>query len=830
MDQSGTGAAAAQNEPGRSRFALYLACGASVAALAHGAAFAADAAAPSGAATQVQEVIVTANRAGKENLQNVAMAISAVNINQIDQAGQGAITDLTKFTPSLSITQGAPGQNKFDMRGLSTGGYAISDTSDRSLVAVYLDDTPISVQGQTPDLRIYDLDRVEILRGPQGTLYGAGSMAGTIRFITAKPNTGAYFGTFEATGSGTDHGGPNYSLRGMVNMPLISDKLALRATLYQGEDSGFIDNIGLRDKPDANLNRTTQARVALRWTPNEKFTADFSYTYEKSRAYGLDQEFTGLAPLTISSNGPEGTRDDFHLYAINWDYDLGFADLVSASSYTWRRIGFQASIEPTIGYFFANYVGLPLSTTTYPLYNPPTSYSQQIADQLPPEFFQISQKLHDYMQEVRLVSKDNSRIKWTVGAFYEHQTRALYQDIPTPGFDVLSYENCFFGPTCGGAPFNTPNGLYNSQTVDGAFHPDDIFSGLQDETEHQIAFFTDDTWHVTHKLDLTAGLRYFNFHENYFLFESGVYGVLNHVPLTENTTLSAHGFNPRFNASYHVNDDLMVYAEAAKGFRYGGANQPVPIGSSGIAGQCAQNLAAYGYTSAPLTFGPDHLWSYSVGEKARLADGRLILNADAYWIDWQNVQTRLALNCSYFFTDNKGKIRSRGVELETTFRLTPEITVAANGSYNDARSNGDIAATGAFNGDLAPYFPRWIASVAAFYDRPLGQGSLHAQVSYQFRGDEQTAFNPLATTIVNGKLVATGPNPVFAVIPTQNNVSASIAYDIGRYEIGVFGANLTNGVGVTDIGRATYYAVYQAGDRDTVARPRTIGARLKVKF
>jgi outer membrane receptor protein involved in Fe transport len=782
-----------------------------------------------GAGTQVGEVVVTANRSGAQSLQKVAIPISVVNVDQVDKSGQGTLLDLAKFSPSLSITESAPGQNKFDMRGLSTGGYAESDTSDRSLVAVYLDDTPISVQGQTPDLRIYDLDRVEILRGPQGTLYGAGSMAGTIRFITAKPSATSVFGTLEVTGADTEHGNLSDSFRGMVNVPLIADKLALRATVYQGEDGGFIDNIGGRNKQDANLNRSTQARIALRWTPTEKLTADFSYTYEKSRAYGLNSVFTGLAPYTISTNGPEGTRDDFSLYALNWDYDLGFADLVSASSYTWRRLGYQASIEPTIGYFFADYFGLTPSTTSYPLFEPPTTYSQAIADALPPEYFLITQKIQDYMQEVRLVSKDTGPVKWTVGAFYEHQKRNLYQDIPTPGFDTLSYENTYaeFGFI---PPFNTPDGLYNSQTVDGAFHPNDIFSGLQNITEHQIALFTDDTWHVTKKFDLTAGVRYFNFHENYYLFEGGVYGVVNHVPLQQYAQQSANGFNPRFNASYHVSDDILVYAEAAKGFRYGGANQPVPIGSSGIALSCAQDLMAYGYSSAPLTFGPDHLWSYSVGEKARVLGGRMTVNTDAYWIDWSDVQTRLALNCSYFFTDNKGSITSRGVEFQTTVRLTPEFTFSGSASYNDARAAENIDTAGAFKGDLAPYFPRWIASANLFYDRSLWAGQLHAQVGYQFRGHEQTAFNPQSTALQGGVLTATGPNPVFAVIPTQNNLSAAAAYDFGRYELGIFGNNLADGVKITDIGRATYYAVYQAGDRDTVARPRTVGLRLKVKF
>ncbi len=804
------------------KLAVRLLAGAAVTALSHGVALAADK--TDASSTQVGEVIVTATRSGAQDLQKVPMAITAVGAEQLDRAGATSYLQLEEYTPSLNITQSAPGFNKFDMLGLTTGGYVSSDTSDRSLVAVYLDDTPISVQGQTPDIRVYDLERIEVLSGPQGTLYGAGSMAGTVRYITAKPSTSSYFGTLEATGGGTQHGSIDDSFRGMVNVPIIEDKLAVRATFYQGEDSGFIDDIGDRAKNDVNLDRTTQARVAIRYTPTPKLTVDFSYTYEKSRAYGLDQGLSGLAPYTVSTNGSEGDRDDFSLYNLTWNYDLGFADLVSSTSYTWRRIGFQASPEPQIGYFFQNYGPGPTYPNAYPLFNAPTSYNQAITDEIPREQYDITQKIHDYMEEVRLVSKSTGPFTWTVGAFGEYQKRNLYQDIPTPGFDTLSYENYFYGP------FNTPNGLYNSQTVDGAFNPNDIFSGLQNIHEYQVAVFTDDTWHVTKKLALTAGLRFFDFHEDYYLFESGVYGVINHVPLAQNSSLKSTGVNPRFNISYQLTDDVLVYAEAAKGFRYGGANQPVPTGTTGVAGECSADLAAYGYSSAPTTFGPDSLWDYSIGEKAKLDGGRLTLNSDAYYIVWSNVQTRLGLNCSYFFTENNGTVDSRGVEMQSSFHLTRELTVGAKVAYNDSQAAGDIPTVGAFQGDFSPYYPRWIAGASFFYDKSLFQGSFHAQANYQFRGDEHTTFNPESTTVASGTLVATGPNALYSTIPSSVDVSASAAYDIGRYEFGIFGENLTDGVKVTDVGVATYYAVYQAGARVTYARPRTIGARIKVKF
>lgn len=811
--------------------ALLLASGASVAAMTP--AMAQTTPPPPAADNQVADVVVTASRSGAESLQKVPIAVSVVNIDQITKSGQGNLSDIAKFTPSLSITEGAPGYQKFNMRGLSTGGYASSDTSDRTLVAVYLDDTPISVQGQTPDLKVYDLERVEILRGPQGTLYGAGSMAGTVRFVTAKPNLTNTFGTAEAGVATTEHGAASYNLRGMINLPIVSDTLAVRANVYVGRDGGYIDNIGLRNTQNANSNNTAQGRIALRWKPVSELIVDASFTYERSVARGLNQGLSGLAPYTVSSNGPEGTDDRFRLYTLGFDYDAGFANIVVSGAYTDRAIGFDASPEPQIGYFFADYTGgaLPISSTTYPLYNTPTTYSQAIANRIPAELYQIDQKLKDYMGEFRLVGKDGGPFKWTVGAFYEQQTRNLRQDIPTPGFDTLSYMNCFYGagPTCGGTKYKTPSGLYDSKLVDGAFQSNDIFSGLQDTNEHQFALYADGTLHLG-IVDLTAGLRYFNFKESYYLYEGGVYGVVNHVPLETRATLKSNGVNPRANISVHVDDNFMVYAEAAKGFRYGGANQPVPLGSSGVAGQCTQNLAAYGYTAAPLTFGPDKLWNYTIGEKAKLAGGRVTLNASAYYINWSDVQTRLRLECSYFFTDNKGKITSKGVELETTVKASPEITLVGSASYNSSKAKGDIPTVGAFDGDRTPYFPAWTASAAFFYDRNVGSGSVHAQLSYQYQSEQYTTFNNFATTITKGVLTKNGASSSYAVIPASNNVSASLAYDIGRFEIGIYGNNLFDGVKVTNIGRATYYKVYQAGDRITLARPRTIGIRAKVKF
>ncbi|MET3471113.1 outer membrane receptor protein involved in Fe transport [Novosphingobium sp. 1529] len=780
---------------------------------------------PSG---KIEDIVVTASRSGAESVQKVPIAISVVNVDTITKSGQGNLSDLQRFVPSLSITESAPGFNKFNMRGLSTGGYRTSDTSDRSLVAVYLDDTPISVQGQTPDLKVYDLERVEVLRGPQGTLYGAGSMAGTVRFVTAKPRADEVSGSIEGTAASTEHGAASGSVRGMINLPLVKDQLAVRANVYVGRDGGFIDNVGAYAGQNRNSNTTEQARVALRWTPSTAFTFDAAFTYEHSKANGLNTGMSGLADYTTFTNGPEGTSDKFRLYQASGDYDLGGVHLIISGAHTDRDVGYLASTEPTIGYFFQDYSGgtLPVSSTTYPLYKAPTSFDPAVSKLIPYEQYSINQKIKDTMLEARLASDNTGPVKWTAGVFYEKQIRHLVQDIPVAGFDTLSYMNYFYGPFP-----QTANGLYDSKAVDKAFNSNDIFSGLQDTDEHQFAAYADATWHITDKLDLSGGLRYFNFKEKYYLFESGVYGVINHVPLEQNATLKSNGVNPRANVSYKASQDFMVYAEVAKGFRYGGANQPVPIGDTGISQTCKNNLASYGYSSAPSTFGPDKLWNYTIGEKARLADGKVTFNASAFWIDWSDVQTRLLLDCSYFFTDNKGKIRSKGLELETTVKLSPEITFSGFASYTDSRANGNIPTVGAFDGNRTPYFPQWTASASLFYDANVGTDqSIHLRASYQYQGDQFTTFNPYKTTITNGQLVTDGPSATYARIPAQNNVSASISYDIGRLEIGLFGNNLINGVKYVDVARATYYKVYQPGDRISWARPRTIGVRARYAF
>jgi len=303
----------------------------------------ADAAAD-GDSLALQEIVVSANRRGDESVQKIPMAISVISPAALDAKGLSGISDFVGELPSVNMQSVSPGENVIDMRGLVTNEVDPTNVQERSLVALYLDDSSIGLEGFNPDLHVYDLERVEVIRGPQGTLYGAGSMAGTIRLITKKPDPTAFLGDADLSVSETQHGGTNTSIRGMVNLPLIDDKLAARLVLYRSDDSGYIDNVEL-GRRDANPAYATQGRLAVRWLPSDTFTLDVSALFARLNAQGRNTVYPQLGAYTYQSLTPEQLSDDFKLYNITADWDVSFAHLISSSSYTQRQITEDESLN-----------------------------------------------------------------------------------------------------------------------------------------------------------------------------------------------------------------------------------------------------------------------------------------------------------------------------------------------------------------------------------------------------------------------------------------------------------------------------------------------------
>jgi iron complex outermembrane receptor protein len=729
--------------------------------------------------SQLEQIVVTASRQGEQNIQDIPMAISAIAPQSLEIFGLSGMEDYSRMVPSLNLQQLGPGINKIDIRGITTSGIDYTDVQDRPLVTVYLDDTPISLQAQNPDLKVFDLERVEVLRGPQGTLYGAGAMSGTIRLITKKPDLNQISASSGVDMSGTSgYGSFNYNIRQMVNVPLIDGILAVRAIVYRGDDSSFIKNIGQDDNGHRNV--TNQARLALRYVPNDSLTIDGSITYEDLHA-GVYDGFSGLPAYQFTSLEPELTTDSLKIFNLTAEQKFPAAVLTSSTSFLDRNnANFGANEYGVNAFLFGGY--------------PP----------LDPALDVVADNSKDLVEELRLSSNNEGKLKWTSGIFYEHFERYYYQNQPdAPGFDQRWGNEIGF-PTY-------------SSVDDGAFQPNDDFSGVQDSGEHQTAVFGQATYTVLPKLDLTAGLRYFDWHQDFVLYFGGIFGASPFatsptspgVPLKESGKASASGVNPRYAIDYHFSDDEMIFAEAAKGFRYGGVNQPVPQSI------CETYLQQIGLTQAPLTFGPDKLWSYSLGEKSSLLDRRLTFNVTGFFIYWTDVQTTRDLACSYYFIENKGTIESRGIELETQAKITQALSFGFNGSYNNATTDGLVQNLNAPSGSRTPYDPKWITNTTATYDLPVGDDTVSFAANFSYRSGAATTFNPTAYS--------------YRTLPDVRDLDAAITYKRPRYQVGLFGSNLTNGLKIINNG-GTVPGSLQPGDTLFYARPRTVGVRIAAQF
>jgi outer membrane receptor protein involved in Fe transport len=650
------------------------------------------------------------------------------------------------------------------IRGINSQGIPNpSDVETQPLVSVYLDEVPISLAGATPDIRLFDLQRIEFIRGPQGTLYGAGAMAGTIRYITQKPNTAEFNGVVESSVASTEDGAGRRSIRGMLNAPLIDGALGLRLSAYDGRDGGYIDNLGI-DVHDANWQDTTQLRAALRFDDGDPLTIDASYFYSSVRTGGHNDAYSGLPPFEFDDNVPESYEDRMQLFNVSATFVAPVFDVLSSTSYIDRHIGSVAGFQYGDEYYF----GLP-----------PATRSAVIVDN----------DIEAFSQELRLSSQHAGPWRWQGGLYLEHQRRLETIDIPTSGLD---------------AAFDINSVEY------GAFEPNDQYSGRQSPTTLQVALFGEINYLPTEHWELIAGLRDFHWQQSFSLYAGGLSGALAPgVPETASGKSTENGVNPRFNASYHIAGDATVYVEAARGFRYGGINQPVP------AGFCGTALAAQGLTGTPATYGPDHLWTYSLGERSEFDRQRLVLNATGFYTLWSGVQTTHDLACGYDFVQNAGGVRSTGLELDSRLRASRALTLGLQASFTDAIASRAIPDLDASYGARVPYYPRTILTLDAAYDLGLPLGHLTIAADYNYRSQVGTEFDTASS--------------LYRVIPATRVLHGATTWFIKNMEWAVYGQNLLNERIVSAVS-PNGYAPFQPGDALYLGRPRTIGLRARVSF
>ncbi len=621
-------------------------------------------------AEQLQEVVVTAQKRAS-TVQETPIAITAITGQDIQDRGITDLSQIVQSVPGVSMRQSGPGQTELEMRGMTSAG------GNSSTVGFYLDDTPLTSPASAQngkvviDPNLYDLNRVEVLRGPQGTLYGSGSMGGTIRLIPNAPDTKAFNVSGEVDLGDTDGGSFNHRESAMVNLPLVTDTLALRLVGTQEHVSGWIDRIVIQDGDfpaptnggatrgnvaaapvaadyrNVNDENLTAMRAAVMWTPTERLSITPSFLYQKITQDGLSLvdsnpgTYTNYQPF----DAPEPFSDRFDLGSLNVQYHFDFMDISSTTSY-WTRdedLRQDGSEEiatvliPDFGYF-PLYPNSPAGPGIGA--NSPTSVEDDKSDQ--------------FTEELRFASAGDSNFKWLGGWFYQ----SFESD-----WDLFVY---------------TPQAVPVVGTGNG-------FIQYQPTKINQNSFFGEVSWTFLPGLTATAGLRRYSYSGT---VNTEVFGWLSSsggdTPDYFHTDERNQGVTPKFNLSYEPNKDLMVYATAAKGFRPGGGNQPIP--TAGLLGaQCLQDLQAIGLNSSPLGFAPDQVWSYELGEKFRNSDGRITLNSAVYFENWEHIQQNIPLACGFPFTGNAGEAHIYGVETELDALLAPGLVFAINGSWSHAR-------------------------------------------------------------------------------------------------------------------------------------------------
>jgi iron complex outermembrane receptor protein len=610
-----------------------------------------------GKGDQLQEIVVTAQKR-ESTVQSTPISITAITGQDLQDRGITDISSIVQSVPGISMRTSGPGQTELEIRGMTSSG------GNSSTVGFYLDDIPMTAPASAQngkvviDPNLYDLNRVEVLRGPQGTLYGSGSMGGTVKLVSNAPNPAAFDTSAQVIFGATDGGDSlNHTESAMVNLPL-GDTAALRMVGSLEHLSGWIDRIviGQPDFP-APINATTRGNVAaapvaadykdvndenlrsvrasLLWKPTDRLSIEPSFMYQEITQGGLNliDSQPGTETQYQPYDLPEPFLDRIDIGSLNVQYHFDVADLSSTTSYWTRDENLRQDGTEEIA-----------TVTGAPIYASQGGFGPTSPTSLEDD------KSKQVSEEVRVTSAGTTDFKWLVGWFYQDFESDWNLYVPTP--DAV--------PLTG--------------TGDG-------FTQIQPTKILQNSFFGEASYTFLQQLTATAGLRRYYYHGS---VNTAVSGWLSSSGDGSNDYFSTgerdSGVTPKLNLSYQMDKDMLLYGTVSQGFRPGGGNQPIP--TTGVLGtQCLANLEAIGLTSSPLGFKPDKVWSYEVGEKFRGADGRLTINSAGYFENWQHIQQNIPLACGFPFTGNAGDAHIYGAELEINAVLVPGLVASLNGSW-----------------------------------------------------------------------------------------------------------------------------------------------------
>lgn len=655
------------------------------------------------------EIVVTASKR-EEKLRDVPSAITVLGGDAIERLGIQSVRDYATLTPGLTVQDdGTPGSGKVYIRGLQTGALQQSATT-----VVYLDDVPFTASSSNgggafvaPDPELVDLDRIEVLKGPQGTLYGASSLGGVIRMISKRPDPSGFSASVRAEATAVDGGGFGYLANASVNIPLVADRLAVRATAFYRRAPGYVDNIGTGTK-NVNESDSKGARLAIGWTPTDRLTIDLVGQFQDTDTNGLalQDNVTGtFTPLygkrkySQFFDAPSSTR--YRLVSATGTYDVGIGRVIAVAAYSESKLHTEND-------FSASYVSfLPLLGLLGYNYPANTGFAYQST---------IPQKKKT--AELRFVSNRLGPVEFLVGGFYTHER------VDPLSTDIVARD------TTTNTQLPGPLGSF-------------MASPIRDRYE-ELSAFGNLTFYLSDNFDITGGARLAHYKESFTLNYSGVYydAFLGGPQQTPGLDASENHASYLATVRWRPTSNLSLFLRAASGFRPGG---PQP--------------AVAPPTGAQTTINPDTVWNYEAGIKGDFLDRRLSLEASVYRIDWKNIQLYTIFQ-NQIVLANAGKAKVEGFEVSALARPSDRLSIGVNAGYTDPRLTridpGVSAVIGAAAGDPIPYTPQWTVAATVDQSVPLGndvEGQLGATLRFQ---SEMFTSYPSSVTAPNVKLPSIG--------------------------------------------------------------------------
>ena len=642
--------------------------------------------APAGPA--LQEIVVTATR-HEESLSKVPISVTALTQESLDVRGIKDFQDVARFTPGVNVDKS--GTNSISIRGIASSGGA-------GTTGIYVDDTPIQMRALAfdPDDALpksFDIERVEVLRGPQGTLFGAGSVGGTVRYITSQPSLSRSSVYSRSELSFTQGGEANYEAGVAAGGPLIDGKLGARATVWYRRDGGWIDRINpvtlATEDKKANHDENVLIRLAAIWAPSERWTLTPSIYYQ-DRQRGDVANFWPLysdpgSHRFVSANPtPRSSPDTFYLPALKIEGDFGASKLISNTSYYHRRntTGYDGTLY-NLG-FYQTLLALA----------PPNLLLDGSGIHLPPglENYRAPASVQNGQQniteEIRLQSTDpNARLVWTTGVFFGVNRQSYLEQIYDPLADTFFPQ--LAGSTVGDYfAYCPPDQLApDGVTCNVALIPVPLLANgdsylLSTRAEdRQIAWFGEGAYAMTETLKATVGLRFSKTKFSFTTYTAGpqLFGP----PATLSGEKTENSFTPKFDLSYQMNPNNLYYFTYAKGFRPGGANNPVPQAA------CAADFQSFGISASPATFNSDTVSSFEIGAKNNF-NNRVRIASSVYYIKWNDIQqTVIPPACQISFIANLGEAVAKGADVQADVAVTDSFTLELSAGYTDARYTKD---------------------------------------------------------------------------------------------------------------------------------------------